>query len=261
MSFINNNGVRIHYQVEGEGPPLVLYHGMSDSLVSWQEYGYAGPLKKDYQLILIDSRGHGDSDKPHNPDAYTLLLRVADVVAVLDELGIGKAHYLGYSLGGWIGLGLAKYAPERLQSLIVGGAQPYGHSFEAFRQILKGGIEGWVAAAEQMAGPLPPERRQRLLSNDAQALLASVTYDRPNIAEMLPSVALPCLLFAGEADPICDLVRQCASDLPNAVFVSLPGLNHFQTVSRSDLLLPHITSFLAGVGSFSAPAARLHVAA
>jgi pimeloyl-ACP methyl ester carboxylesterase len=133
MSFVNNSGVRIHYQVEGAGPPLVLHHGMSDSLASWQEYGYAGPLKKDYQLVLVDARGHGDSDKPHDRDAYTLPLRVADVIAVLDELGIGKAHYLGYSLGGWTGLGLAKYAPERLQSLIIGGAQPYGHSFEAFR--------------------------------------------------------------------------------------------------------------------------------
>jgi pimeloyl-ACP methyl ester carboxylesterase len=260
MSFVNNYGVRIHYQVEGAGSPLVLHHGMTDNLVSWQEYGYVKPLKKDYQLVLIDSRGHGASDKPHDPDAYTLPLRVADVVAVLDELGIGKAHYLGYSLSGWIGLGLAKYAPERLQSLIIGGAQPYGHSFKTFRQILRGGIEAWVATAEQMAGPLSPECRQRLLSNDVQALLASITHDRPNIAEMLPSVPLPCLLFAGEADPICGLVRQCANDLPNAAFVSLPSLNHFQTVIRSDLLLPHITSFLAGVDSFSTSAVLIRTA-
>jgi pimeloyl-ACP methyl ester carboxylesterase len=187
-------------------------------------------------------------------------LRVAGIVAVLDQLDIRKAHYLGYSLGGWIGLGLAKYAPERLHSLIIGGAQPYGHSFEAFRQILRGGIEAWVTAAEQMAGPLPPERQQGLLSNDAQALLASITHDRPNISEMLPSVTLPCLLFAGEADPICGLVRQCANDLPNAAFVSLPGMNHFQTIGRSDLLLPHITSFLARAGSPGAPAAGLRAA-
>jgi pimeloyl-ACP methyl ester carboxylesterase len=175
MSMVNHNGVRIHYHVEGVGSPLVLYHGMRDSLVSWQDYGYTEPLKKKYQLVLIDSRGHGASDKPHDPGAYTLPLRVADVVAVLDDLGIGAAHYLGYSLGDWIGFGMAKYAPERLKSLIIGGAQPYGHSFATFRQILRGGIKAWVAAAEQMAGPLPSERRQRLLDNDAQALLASIT--------------------------------------------------------------------------------------
>lgn len=214
MSLVNHNGVRIHYHVEGVGSPLVLYHGMSDSLVSWQDYGYTEPLKKKYQLVLIDSRGYGASDKPHDPGAYTLPLLVSDVVAVLDDLGIGAAHYLGYSLGGWIGFGMAKYAPERLKSLIIGGAQPYGHSFATFRQILRGGIKAWVAAAEQMAGPLPSERRQRLLDNDAQALLASITHDRPNIAEMLPSVTLPCLLFAGEADPICGLAQQCASDCP-----------------------------------------------
>lgn len=251
MSMVENDSVYIHYQVEGSGPPLVLHHGMGDNIVSWQEYGYTEPLKKQFQLVLIDGRGHGGSDKPHDPDAYSLPLRVSDVVAVLDDLGIGAAHYLGYSLGGWTGLGMAKFAPERLRSLIIGGAQPYSQSMQMFREVLRGGIGAWVNLAEQMAGPLSLEHRRRLLRNDAWALLASVVRERPDISETVLEFQSPCLLFAGEADPIFSLVKRCAEDLPNSQFISLPGLNHFQTVLRSDLLLPHITAFLSAVGKDS----------
>lgn len=66
MAYADNNGIRIHYQVEGDGPPLVLQHGYSDSLESWYEFGYVDKLKSQCQLILIDARGHGASDKPHD---------------------------------------------------------------------------------------------------------------------------------------------------------------------------------------------------
>lgn len=158
MPYVDNQGVRLYYEVEGEGSPLVLVHGFSDSLESWREYGYTEPLKQKYRLVLIDARGHGASDKPHDPEAYGLQQRPADIVAVLDYLDIHQAHYFGYSLGGWIGLGLAKYTPERVSSFIIGGAQPYGQSMELFRQALGQDIEGWVAVVEKMLGsPASPE--------------------------------------------------------------------------------------------------------
>jgi pimeloyl-ACP methyl ester carboxylesterase len=72
-------------------------------LESWRERGYTNVLGDDYRLILIDARGHGRSDKPHEPEAYVRELRATDVVAVLDDLGIGKTNYFGYSMGGRIG--------------------------------------------------------------------------------------------------------------------------------------------------------------
>jgi pimeloyl-ACP methyl ester carboxylesterase len=165
---------------------------------------------------------------------------------VLDDLGIERAHFFGYSLDGWIGLGLAKYAPERIHSLIIGGAQPYGQSMELYRQVLTHGIEGWVAVVEKMLGsPLTPGMKEQLLSNDVQALLASVAYDRPDISGILPTMTMPCLLYAGETDPLHPLVERCASELSNARFFSLPGLNHIQGVVRSDLVLPQVVEFLA----------------
>jgi len=253
MSYASNGAVRIYYETEGEGPPLVLVHGFSDSLEGWREYGYAEELKKKYRLILIDARGHGASDKPHDPKAYGLKQRPADVVAVLDELGIDRAHYLGYSLGGWIGFGLATYAPERLSSLIIGGAQPYGQSMDLYRQALMQGMEGWVALVEKMAGSLSPEAKERFRRNDAQALLASVANDRPDIsADLIPNLTVPCLLYAGEADPLCPLVERCAKELPSGSFFSLPGLNHIQGAVRSDLVLPHVTRFVVAQDHFVA---------
>jgi pimeloyl-ACP methyl ester carboxylesterase len=246
MPYAENRGVRIYYEVEGEGSPLVLGHGFSDTLESWREYGYAERLGKGHRLVLIDARGHGASDKPHDPEAYGLEQRPADVVAVLDDLGINRAHYFGYSLGGWIGLGLAKYAPERIRSLVIGGAQPYGQSMELYRQGLTRGIKGWVAVVEKMLGsPVTPETKERLLGNDVRALLASVTDDRPDISGILPAKTIPWLLYAGEADPLRPLVERCASELPNARFFSLPGLNHIQGAVRSDLVLPQVVEFLA----------------
>jgi pimeloyl-ACP methyl ester carboxylesterase len=246
MPYAENRGVHIYYEVEGEGSPLVLVHGFSDSLEGWREYGYVEELKKEHRLVLIDARGHGASDKPRDPEAYGLEQRPADVVAVLDDLGIERAHYLGYSLGGWIGLSLAKYAPERLYSLVIGGAQPYGQSMELYRQALAHGIEGWVVLVEKMLGsPASREMKKRLLSNDVQALLASVANDRPDISGIVPTMTKPCLLYAGEADPLCPLVERCASQLPKAKFFSMPGLNHIQGAVRSDLVLPHVAEFLA----------------
>jgi pimeloyl-ACP methyl ester carboxylesterase len=102
MPFVDNRGVRIHYATMGNGPALVLHHGTTGSGADWIDLGYVDALKADHQLIMLDSRGHGESDKPHDSSAYELSLRTSDVVAVLDDLGLQKFDYFGYSLGGWI---------------------------------------------------------------------------------------------------------------------------------------------------------------
>ena len=108
MPYIENSGVRIHYAVEGSGPELVLLHGFMGSIVDWIALGYVGALQAHYRLILIDSRGHGRSDRPHDEASYALDRRVADVTAVLDALSVETAHFWGYSMGGYIGFGMAK---------------------------------------------------------------------------------------------------------------------------------------------------------
>jgi pimeloyl-ACP methyl ester carboxylesterase len=247
MPYVSNGSVRIHYQVEGEGPALVLQHGFTESLLDWYEAGYVEALRPHYRLILIDARGHGASDKPHNPDAYVLDRRVADVITVLDELDIAEALFWGYSMGGWIGFGIAKYARERFRALVIGGQHPYARSMESLRRMVRRGIEQgsevFVEGMEQMFGPETPERKTRLLSADLEAYLA-LAQDRPGLEDILTTTLAPCCLYAGETDPIYPEVEACSRHVPRVTFFALPGLDHCEAYTRSELVLPRVMGFL-----------------
>jgi pimeloyl-ACP methyl ester carboxylesterase len=251
MPYANNQNVRIHYQVIGTGSPLVLHHAFAGSLDDYDGFGYVAALEDEYRLILIDARGHGASDKPHDPKAYRMESQVADVVAVLDDLGISKTHYLGYSMGGRVGFGIAKYARERLHSLLIGGAQPYERDTEdpdPWIPLLRKGMEATVAVYEKTRN-VTPKRKARLLANDAEALVALRSVkERRGFEEILPTVTVPCLLYAGERDAICTEAKKASETIANGRFVSLPGIEHHGAYCQSDLVLPHIREFLAEMG-------------
>jgi pimeloyl-ACP methyl ester carboxylesterase len=247
MPFADNQGTRIHYRTVGSGPALVLHHGTFGSGADWADLRYVDALKENHQLILLDSRGHGESDKPHDPAAYDLGLRALDVLAVLDDLSIRKSDYFGYSLGGWIGFELGKLAPNRFNSFIFGGAHPYAENLEALRDLMPRHPGGFATVMDQFFGGRAPAMHSRFLTNDLDALQA-LTQDRKFNADVLPSMTMPCLLFAGELDPRLAKVKECASALPSSTFFTLPECDHFTVLLRSDLVIPHIKAFLSKVG-------------
>src|SRR6476646_2643416 len=195
MPDAHNGVIRIHYETEGAGPPLLLHHGSSGSGADWRDLGYVDALKHEYKLILIDARGAGASDKPHDAAAYDPALRASDVVAVLDDLGIRHTHYFGYSLGGWVGFLLAKYAPDRCTSLILGGAHPYDEDMQPVRDRMPKEMDAFMTAMEQAYGShLTPAMHGRLRQSDLLAVEA-MTQDRSSIADVLPGMKMPCFLF------------------------------------------------------------------
>jgi pimeloyl-ACP methyl ester carboxylesterase len=262
MAFADNNGVQINYDIAGSGPPLVLMHGWSGDRTSWRGYGFVDKLKDAYQLILVDSRGHGESSKPYEPSSYDHSLLVDDIIAVLDTLGIRRTHYMGYSLGGGIGFGLASKYPNRLHSLIIGGASPYNRgsweepdeSLTLYERAVEEGVDVIITTYKAWFGTITPEYEARLRKADLRARVAQQRWWQiqkgfmPDYTAALPSITIPCLIYCGTDDePTFSECRECAAQLPNATFIELPGMNHVQASGASEFVVPHIRRFLSTI--------------
>jgi pimeloyl-ACP methyl ester carboxylesterase len=264
MPFAMNGDVRIHYVVKGSGPPLVLQHGFTGSLLDWKAFGFESVLCDHFQLILLDARGHGRSDKPHDAAAYGFEHYAADVLAVLDALGLPQAHYYGYSFGGVLGWALGALAPQRWVSLAIGGAHPYPRGEDAWarvarmREHLSLGMPAYVAWREAQVGTWPASFRERMLRNDAQALTAAATFTATQQAQGFESglagMSMPVLVLSGDDDELFagSRARLAAATLSDGRYVQVSDADHFALYARSELVTPHLTDFLARVTSLPA---------
>lgn len=248
MPSVLNGDVRIHYSVQGAGPPLLLHHGSASNCTSWIRYGYAKVLREHFRIILIDARGHGQSDKPIDRAAHVLPARIRDVTSVLDILGIERAHFLGYSMGGWIGFGMAHHAPERLLSLAVGGAHPFTDpAFAELNDIDATNSDEFIRAMELVLGEsVSQQTSQLLLQNDLSAVMASLR-ERVPLDHVLANMPVPCWLFAGTADRRYELIQRAQRSIPGAELLSLPGLTHLQALADAPHILPGLLGFLRSV--------------
>ena len=122
VRFFDSDGVEIAYRVDGDGPPVILIHGfLVDANMNWRMRGITETLAGNFQVISLDVRGHGQSEKPRNRAAYGVHL-VEDVVRLMDHLQIERAHVVGYSMGGEITIKLVTLHPDRVLSAVIGGA-------------------------------------------------------------------------------------------------------------------------------------------
>lgn len=254
MPYATNDGVRIYYEQEGTGPPLILHHGFALAHQIWRTGRYVDALRADHELILLDPRGHGASDKPHHPAAYTFDRRVADVTAVMDDAGIERAIFWGYSMGGQVGYAIAHHAPERFNVLIVGGSHPYRRDGEASRQraesLRRDGMTSFLAGLERRFGTLPAAFRTLVLANDAEALAACevAAGDAPSFADALEKLPIPMLIYVGERDGAYTKAEAAAAGNPRIAFIGLPGLDHLLACElQGETVVPHVRTFLTAV--------------
>ena len=180
LSTLNANGVKIACFVASEGEPVVLVHGwLSSAGINWMPPGTGALLAKDFQVIALDVRGHGLSDTPTNEDAYGMEL-VEDIVRLLDDLKIKKAHIVGYSMGGVIAWNFIARHPDRVLSGTLGGM-------------------GWlkVGSAAQFGfgriGSNDPNTRAHAICGRSLARLALTEKE-------LKSIRVPMLVLVGEND-------------------------------------------------------------
>ena len=261
------DGSRVYFEDDGgEGQTVLLHGGLLDQVDLVRSSNVAQALRdlpegEQFRLVYADHRGLGRSDKPHDLEAYAIRLRVADAVAVLDELGVELAHFVGASWGGRLGFGIGEHAQERVLSLIIGGQQPYAMNpegplvaavTETLEQSRRGGsLEPFVAALESFAGGrLPEALKARWLDNDPEAIDAAwrEALVEGDISEDLGAWEARCLIYVGASDvDFREQARRAAKEIPNARFVSLEDLEHVGThLTRADRLLPAILETLHG---------------
>jgi pimeloyl-ACP methyl ester carboxylesterase len=249
--FFDSKGVKIHYQVEGQGDPVVLVHGFAANIqFQWELPGIRKALAKNYQVIALDCRGHGKSGKPHDPNMYGMEI-VEDVVRLLDHLKIQKAHVVGYSMGAYITLKLITTHPDRILSATLGGGG-WAKTFEAdFRDALAESLEqgkgiGPLLVRLTPAGrPKPTPEQIKLASqliasvNDISALVAVTrgVNEVFTISEQdLKRCKVPTLAIVGEIDPL----RQGADDLKGRLsdlrIVVIAGADHMNAFWKPEFI-------------------------
>ena len=256
------DGRRVYFEDDGgDGAAVVFHGGFLDSVGVVRNSTIAQAIKEEFRLVFADHRGLGKSDKPHDPEAYAMRLRAADAVAVLDELGLERAHFVGLSWGGRLGFGIGEHAPERVLSLVISGQQPYAWPDSPLTRVVTdgltashaGGIEALVRAMESFWEiRFPDAERARYLDNDPRALQAAwtkVLAEGP-VSEDLRRWQVRCLIFMGAGDTdFIEQARRAASEIPNAEFLSLEGLDHFGAhVNQNDLVMEAVLRTLRGSG-------------
>jgi pimeloyl-ACP methyl ester carboxylesterase len=236
--FFDSNGVNLRYLDCGAGDPVILLHGFALSAeMNWFPTGLLASLPAEFRLLALDQRGHGRSDKPHDPSAYGAAF-ADDVIEVMDTLELRTALVVGYSMGGWIALYLAAEYPDRIRSIVVGGNgwRPPGSGPPEE-------VRPWLAALEEIAEQggsvtdalwqpgwpeATPEMQAALDADDAGALVAVLrgmgTLDVA--AEALQENEIPTLAVVGENDFLRPSADALVEIKPNVELVVLPELNH-----------------------------------
>jgi pimeloyl-ACP methyl ester carboxylesterase len=261
------NGVRLYYEVTGKGAPLVLVHGFACGIRSWDPQVRA--LSRSHRVIAYDVRGHGISEAPEDPGAYSQPVLVDDLQALLAYLGIRRAAVGGLSMGGNIALNLALAHPKMVSALIVAdtgagsdNTAEWVAGARAFADVLDGrGIEAFADMASAnplfaryIAGGPEAERfiRSCLMTHRAHGLMHTareVLAKRPTIYSLEPrlrELRAPTLLIVGEHDEPCRKVHDfMATVIPRARQVVLPGVGHLTNLEAPAAFNAAIRRFLA----------------
>ena len=277
--FADVNGIKICYDIHGDGDPVILIHGFSDRKEHWR--AQVGALSKHFKVIRMDNRGAGKSDRPDGD--YTMEVYASDIAGLMDSLGIEKSHIIGHSLGGMIAQNFAILYPNRVDKLIlintIPGLKPPGESIdEAIKMYRENAITGHEAMIkdplnEFLKGAKASYSRNfwkimkedpkkkfhgiwsvedlvkekvengptiKDLSNQAHALSTHNTYNR------LHEIKSEVLILSAEKDKSCpeSMGKRMYELIPNSKFIVIEGAAHQSILERAPETNQHIIDFL-----------------
>lgn len=235
------NGIKLYYAIYGKGQPLLLLHGGLGNADYWGNQVPAFANK--YQVIVVDSRGHGRSTRDDKPFSYGLM--ASDVLALLDFLKIKRTALVGWSDGGVIGLDIAIHHPDRLTKLFAFGAN---YSMTGVRPDIGNSavFKRYITQAGQ------DYTRLSQTPADYESFLAAVSKmweTEPNYAQdQLRHISVPTAISDGEHDEAIrrDHTEEMAKLIPNAKLIILPDASHFAMWQQPAAFNKAVLGFLAG---------------
>lgn len=228
-----SDGVRLAYEIVGDSVDVViLVHGFASSRAqNWRDVGWYDTLAKaGYRVVAMDCRGHGESDKPHDDGSYGDKM-VGDILAVLDDANVARAHVMGYSMGAILTLGLLETAPERVARAVCAGIGETYFSSKSHRKVIAAGLR----ASDPATVTDPQAKAFRAFASqggkDRLALAACMSADRTMYtADQLKAVATPVLVIDGDKDTQSGRPEPLAAALGNARAALIPGRDHMTAV-------------------------------
>ncbi len=254
---IKANGITINYEVDGPAgaPWLVLSNSLATNLSMWDEQ--ARELKGAYRVLRYDQRGHGGTEA--TAGRYTFALLMADALALIDALGIAKAHFAGLSMGGATALGLAETQPDRLEKVIVcdSPCQSTPASAQQWEERIaiaqKQGMEPLVEATvgrwfppEVVKAPHVDKVRRMIRDTPVDGFIgcAAALADH-DYAGAVATVRRPVLFLVGEKDGVNPpAMRKLNAALPGSRYVELAGAGHISNLDRPEAFNRAVSDFL-----------------
>lgn len=256
MPKLNRNGVSLYYEIHGSGPAILLSHGYSATIQMWREQ--VGPLSRYYQLILWDMRGHGQTDSPDDPGAYSEQATVEDMAALLDVAGAGQAIVGGLSLGGYMSLAFHLAHPERVRALLLFDTGPGFKNDEARAAWNQRALETAKAFETEGLAPLRSKSREMAMSTHrsaaglARAARGMLAQRDAQVIKSLPSIKVPTLILVGAEDTaFLASADYMAAKIPNARKIVLPEAGHASNLDQPQLFNQAVEGFLESLATFS----------
>jgi pimeloyl-ACP methyl ester carboxylesterase len=252
MPKINRDGADIYYEVHGSGPPLLLTHGYSSTSEMW--HWQIEALSKAHKLVLWDMRGHGRSDYPDDPLAYSEALTVGDMAALLDQIGATSAIVGGLSLGGYMSLAFHRAHPDRVRALLIIDTGPGFKKDDAREAWNKRAHETGDRFDREGLAVLESASRERSgvshrdASGLARAARGMLTQRDARVIESLPDIKVPSLVVVGADDtPFLAASDYMAAKIPGAAKVVIPGGGHAVNIDQPQAFIEAVLPFLDGL--------------
>ena len=260
MAHFEHDGCSLHYEEYGQGPPLLLLHGLGSSCRDWE---YQIPvLAEQYRVIAMDMRGHGRSDKPR--ERYSIRGFAGDVEALIEHLNLGPVHVVGLSMGGMIGFQLAVDQPHLLKSLCVVNSAPQvkiQSADDAWQYAKRWGLArllsmetlGKAIGRNLFPKPEQDDLRRKIASrwaeNDKRAYLAS--FDAIvgwGVQQKLARITCPTLIISADRDytPV-SLKEAYVKLIPHAKLVVIKDSRHATPLDQPQEFNRVVLEFINGV--------------